>query len=141
MVDRFNRFKRVKDLFPNEEASSYDSSKDTLSDWRLIDFSFPKTDIKDNGKELIVTFDMPGLKKEDIKISIQGNIIEVKSKKNENVDSVDDYLSERIYRGFYRSIKLPVNITPEKSTAKYENDILIITAPKSNIEKSSISTE
>ena len=107
------------------------------------EFCTPDVDVIDRADELIIRIDMPGVKKEDIKLNISSDSIEVKSEKieEEEEDEGDFYLSERYYRGFYRKIALPKSIATEDAKAKFRDGVLEITAPKLEEETSSIEIE
>jgi HSP20 family protein len=106
----------------------------------LGDYSYPDVDIIDRGELLIITFDMPGLKKEDISLNVEESKIEVKADKSEKaIEKKENYYrAERIYKGFYRKIQLPEKIVPEKAEAFYIDGVLEIKAPKIEIKKSKI---
>jgi HSP20 family protein len=94
----------------------------------------PRIDISEDEKNIYVEAEVPGIRKEDMKISIQDNILtisgEKKHKEEENKDK-NYYRSERCYGSFQRSFTLPADINRDKTEAKFEDGIL-----KINIEKS-----
>ncbi len=92
----------------------------------------PKIDISDDEKNVYVEAELPGLKKEDIKITLQDNILTLKGEKNkvEEKKEKNYYRSERSYGSFQRSFTLPVEVDSEKVNAKYENGTLILTLEK-----------
>jgi HSP20 family protein len=119
-----------------------------ISDWANEmpdeDFSSPDADIIDTDDELIIKIDLPGVKKEDIKLNLNSDFVEIKCEKTDEVkdeEEGDYYLSERYYRGFYRRITLPKSIVPEEAKAKYRNGVLEITAPKFEEESPDIEIE
>mgnify|MGYP006306006377 CR=1 FL=1 len=113
------------------------------SDLNMTDFDFPDADIQDLGKSIRVTLDMPGINKENIKIDLQSDFLEVRAVKTQKQEGDEEnyYLAERSYEGFFRKMTLPEDIVPEEAKAKYENGVLTITIPKAEIEKSQISIE
>jgi HSP20 family molecular chaperone IbpA len=105
-----------------------------LFDLDFLDDESDTENIVDNGNEIVVYFDMPGLNKGDISLNIEENRIEINADKKEAIiDDKDPYFYEAIYSGFYRVVTLPVKIVPEKTTVSYENEILEIIAPKLEI--------
>ncbi|MFA4960406.1 MAG: Hsp20/alpha crystallin family protein [Candidatus Pacearchaeota archaeon] len=119
-----------------------------ISDWANEfpdeDFSSPDVDIVDKEEELMIKIDLPGVKKEDIKLNINSDSIEIKCEKTEerkDEEEGDYYLSERYYRGFYRKISLPRSIIPEDAKARFRNGVLEITAPKFEDESSNVEIE
>jgi HSP20 family protein len=100
------------------------------------DFCCPDVDIIEKDNFLIVKIDLPGVRKEDIKLNVMTDAIEVKSEKTEEKEEEDGdyYLSERYYRGYYRKISLPKMIDTETAKARFRNGVLEINALKSREE-------
>jgi len=92
----------------------------------------PKIDISEDEKSVYVEAELPGMKKEDIKITLHDNILTIKGEKNkvEEKKEKNYYRTERNYGSFQRSFTLPVEVDSEKVNAKYENGTLILTMEK-----------
>lgn len=92
----------------------------------------PKIDISEDEKNINVVAEMPGVKKEDLKIVIQDNIltIEGEKKKAEEKKEKNYYRSERSYGIFKRCFTIPVEVDSENIEAKFENGILNINIKK-----------
>lgn len=92
----------------------------------------PHTDIFEDDKNYILTFDIPGLKKEDIKIEFEDGLLTVwgerKSESNEDQNGV--HRKERFYGKFSRSFSLPNTVKSENIAAKYEDGVLKVEIPK-----------
>lgn len=88
----------------------------------------PAVDIVDQKDKVIAKFDLPGLKKEDIDISIENNVLSVRGEKKEDLDQRDGDVirAERYYGMFYRAFNLPTSVDPQRVTAKFENGVLEI---------------
>jgi HSP20 family protein len=97
----------------------------------------PLADLKETDKELIASIEIPGVDKKDIQLTLTENNLEVKvEKKTEAKIEKKGYIrAERSYRGFYKSIALPVKVIPEKSKATYKNGILEVVMPKAEKKK------
>lgn len=98
----------------------------------------PACDINETKEHYLVTFDMPGVKKEDIKIEIQGNELVISGErqsefKEMNADTVIRH--ERVYGKFERKFELPNTINADKITAQYENGVLNVALPKAEATK------
>ena len=80
---------------------------------------------------------MPGVKKEDIKISVTEDEISISGKveKEREEKEEDYYYAERAYSSWERIIPLPVKIKSDKAKAKYENGVLEVTLPKAEEAK------
>lgn len=99
-------------------------------------FSFnPKIDISDDEKNIYVEAEIPGVKKDNIDISLQDNILTIKGEKKEETEEKKDnknyYRSERSYGSFTRSFTLPSEVNPKTCNAKFEDGILKIEIAKS----------
>jgi len=89
-------------------------------------------DVIEREKEFILTANLPGIKKEDIKVYIDGDnlVIEAKRKEEKEEKSETMYRCER-YRGDYRRVfSVPDNWDYEDIKAKYEDGVLNLTVPK-----------
>lgn len=96
----------------------------------------PFADLIESEKDLTVTIEMPGLNKEDIKINLTQDKLEVSAEtKHEEERKDKDYIyKERRGESYYRSMTLPSNIDPDNAKASYSNGILEIKMPKTEIK-------
>lgn len=97
----------------------------------------PYLDIIEKENEIIAKIEMPGLKKDDIQINLTNDRLEVSADiKKEKEKSEEGYIyKERHHEKYYRSVLLPSSIDPDNSKADYENGILEIKMPKTEITK------
>ncbi len=100
------------------------------------DFS-PRVDISEDDKNYYITAELPGLTKEDVKVSINDdNYLIIKGEKKrefktEEKDEDRNYIRvERNYGMFTRSFLLPDNLKNDSINAKFENGVLSITLEK-----------
>jgi HSP20 family protein len=100
---------------------------------------YPHIDIYDDEKNIYVEAEIPGVKKEDIKITMQDNILTIKGEKNKETDEKNSkrnfFRSERVYGSFTRSFTLPEDINPDSVDAKFENGVLNVKIAKAEPEK------
>ena len=92
-----------------------------------------RTDISENDKSYLVHAEMPGVSKDDIKVSIDGNRVTISAEVREEKRGGDgDKLmrSERYFGQQYRSFTLPQEVDDGAAEAKYENGILELSLPK-----------
>lgn len=77
-------------------------------------------------------FDLPGMSKDQIKIDLHDNrlIVSGERKEEKKSDDKSTHISEVSYGSFMRSFQFPTEIDAEKSEAKYENGVLMITVNK-----------
>lgn len=92
-----------------------------------------KTDIRETEKEYVVEAEIPGMKKEDIKLELRDDVLTISVEQDEQVNEErDNYIrKERRYGSFARSFRVP-NVRNEAVSARYDNGILSITLPKSD---------
>jgi len=105
---------------------------------KLNNFNYPRMDVKESAKEIILKFDLAGVPKENIKLSIDANnLLTVKGEKNTTKDEkTKDVVKKEIFYGsFERAVQLPENIEQDKLTTSYKNGILIVTVPRKEIQK------
>jgi len=81
----------------------------------------------------IVKVELPGMKKEDIDISVTGNTLTIKGERKAETEVKEEeyYCCERSYGNFFRSLTIPVSVDIEKIEAKYKDGVLEIDLPKS----------
>ncbi len=98
----------------------------------------PTVDIYEQGNELVLKADMPGMEKKDIDISISDNFLTVSGerRKEEKVEKENYFRYERSHGSFYRRFELPTEIDADKIKAHLENGILEVRLPKSEEAKS-----
>ena len=97
-----------------------------------------KTDIRDTGDEIELKADLPGFNKEDIDVSIDGDILSIKASRKSEHDEKDNdgnYIRrERSFGSYSRSFDVS-NIDIENINAKYEDGVLTLDMPKHVEEK------
>jgi HSP20 family protein len=82
--------------------------------------------------DVVIKASLPGVKPEQVDISITGDTITIKGehKEEEEVKEEDYFRKERRYGAFGRSIQIPVSVQSDKAEAVFENGILTLTLPK-----------
>ena len=92
-----------------------------------------RMDVSENEKGYMVQAEIPGARKEDIQVTIEGNQVTIGAEvKKESEQKEGDRVlrSERYFGSVYRSFTLPVELDEAASTAKYEHGILELTLAK-----------
>ena len=92
----------------------------------------PAVNITEQKNEYLVSLAVPGLKKEDFKIDVDGNMLTISSEKEEKKEEKEERYTrkEYSYSSFSRSFTLPEEINQEKIDAKYEDGVLKISLPR-----------
>ncbi|UPT69878.1 MAG: Hsp20/alpha crystallin family protein [Flavobacterium sp. JAD_PAG50586_2] len=95
----------------------------------------PEANIVENKKEYQIELAAPGLDKKDFKIELKNGMLTISAEKEEETKSEDkNYLSREFsYSSLYRSFVLPDNLVADKIDAKYENGVLKLKLPKSEV--------
>lgn len=92
-----------------------------------------KIDVKETNKSYTVHAEVPGVNKEDIQVSIDGNVVTLRSEvKQQDSSSKDEKIlrCERYVGAVSRSFQLPQDIDQSQAKAKYDNGVLVLTLPK-----------
>ncbi len=93
----------------------------------------PAINLEETDDEFIVKVELPGMKKEDVKISVSEDALTISGeRKMEKEEKGKTYHRvEMAYGKFQRTITFPVEVKPDKAKATYKDGILTITVPKS----------
>ncbi len=93
----------------------------------------PSVDIFEEGGDLVIKAELPGIKKDDIDIRLMDKMITISGEKNKEaeVKRKDYYKWERSYGSFCRSFDLPVEVQKEKVKSTFKDGVLEIRMPKS----------
>jgi HSP20 family protein len=109
----------------------------------LIRFGFqgeewiPPIEMYEKDDKFAIRAELPGIKEEDIDISVSGNMLIIKGERKQEteVDEDDYYCCERSYGSFLRSIDLPLNADTDKIEANTDDGVLEVTIPKTGETK------
>ena len=93
---------------------------------------FPVTDVSETAEELVLRLEVPGLSREDVKLSIERSTLTVRGEKRQETTTENEnfYRSERSYGAFERSFALPAHVDTEAVKASMENGVLTIRFPR-----------
>lgn len=92
-----------------------------------------RVDVKETPTAFTVLAEVPGVPKEDIQVTVEGNVVTLRAEiKQEDRQSEGEKLlrSERYYGAVSRSFQMPVDIDDAAAKAKCENGVLQLTLPK-----------
>ncbi|MBI4760738.1 MAG: Hsp20/alpha crystallin family protein [Chloroflexota bacterium] len=95
-------------------------------------WSLPAVDMYQTDDEIVVKAALPGVKSDEVQISVTGEVLTIKGEIKQEEDKKDRswHIRERRYGAFERSIILPTDVVADKAKAEFENGILTITLPK-----------
>ncbi|MDO9479367.1 MAG: Hsp20/alpha crystallin family protein [Hydrogenophaga sp.] len=92
-----------------------------------------KVDVKETPAAYLVQAEVPGVPKEDIQVTVEGNVVTLRAEvKQQDAQHRDEKLlrSERYFGAVSRSFQLPVDIDQAQAKARYEHGVLSLTLPK-----------
>jgi len=97
----------------------------------------PTCDVREDKENLIITLDLPGVKPEDVKISLENQMLTIRGEKRQENEQTEDrwHRYERSYGSFERSFTLPTTVDPERIEATTEHGVLTVRLPKSEKAK------
>ncbi|MBS3911018.1 MAG: Hsp20/alpha crystallin family protein [Hydrogenophaga sp.] len=92
-----------------------------------------KVDVKETPDAYLVQAEVPGVPKDDIQVTVEGNVVTLRAEvKQQDAQHRDEKLlrSERYFGAVSRSFQLPVDIDQANAKARYEHGVLSLTLPK-----------
>ncbi|MBE7497156.1 MAG: Hsp20/alpha crystallin family protein [Verrucomicrobiaceae bacterium] len=97
----------------------------------------PAVDISEDDKEFLVKAELPELKKEEIKVSVENGELSITGeRKFEKEEKEKKYHRiERSYGSFMRSFTLPDNVSADKVSAEFKDGLLLVHLPKTEVVK------
>ena len=129
--DPFREMRSLQDEVNRLFASSFSRGGNNESDLMRGAWS-PQVDIFENQNEIVLEAELPGMKPEDVNISIENNVLTIHGeRKFEKKDESDNFHRvERSYGSFTRSFTLPPTVSSESANAEFENGVLRLTLAK-----------
>jgi HSP20 family protein len=130
----FDRLSNLRDeldsLFEMPFGSNFGRQSQLFSGWS------PALDLYQNNDNVIARVELPGMRKEDIEISLQDGMLTINGERKSQTPEGDKAeRTERYVGKFRRSISLPTQVDANKVTANYRDGILTVTLPKAEEAK------
>ena len=93
----------------------------------------PETDLVERPDEFVITAELPGMRRDDVRVEMQDNALMIRGEKREERERREGrrHLLERRFGSFMRSVPLPESVDRDRIHAKFENGVLRVTLPKS----------
>ena len=94
----------------------------------------PETDVVETEREIRVQVEMPGLKRENIEVDVENNVLTIRGEKREERTEGQEgryHLAERRWGTFARSFVLPRDVDADNIQASFEDGVLTVRIPKS----------
>lgn len=97
----------------------------------------PAADISETEKEYVVKAELPGVNREDVKVTLEGGVLTIQGERKLEKDEKDEktHRIERFYGNFSRSFSLPDNADAESIRAESKEGVLKVHVPKLKAEK------
>ncbi len=127
------------DVLQNEINRLFD--RDLLDFGRepaLFDEGFaPAIDVREDDSNVEIRCDLPGVSRDDIDISVSGNLLTIKGEKQDEKEEKEStyYRRESWSGSFQRTVSLPDSVDPDKAKAEMKDGVLHLTMPKREAEK------
>jgi HSP20 family protein len=137
-ITRWDPFGEMVSLRQAMDRLMEDSFVSPMS-WRTVrgEQLNPALDVHQDADEIVVTATLPGMKPEDVDITITGQTLSIRGelKDDESVER-DQYLyRERRFGSFHRQLELPTRVEGDRAEATFENGVLRLAIPKAEDTK------
>lgn len=127
------RWRPMRDIFAvqdemNRMFDSFWGDRASDDDGMLM----PPVDVTEKNDKFTVSVELPGLKKEDIKLSLQNNVLTISGSKKRESETKDDrfHRIERSFGTFCRTVNLASTVDASRIDADFEHGILTVDLPK-----------
>jgi len=123
-IGRFDPISDFEDIFRGLGVRPMSRDVENAMEMRM--------DVIEDDKSYRINVDMPGVKKDEIDVSVEGNQVTISAdvKREESRENEKSLYSERYSGKAYRSFSLPFEVDSTKSDARYEGGVLMLTLPK-----------
>jgi HSP20 family protein len=93
---------------------------------------YPAVDVFEDADAVKIVAELPGVKPEDVKLSLEGNTLTIRGEKKQQAEERSERVHryERSYGSFERAFVLPSTVDGEKVSADYRDGVLTVTVPK-----------
>ena len=130
LSNAFDRLSSLHEEFDRVFNTSFDPLfGSSFSRWN------PAFDVYQDKENLTVVAEIPGMKKEEIKISLHDGALTISGERKREESKDQDYRTERFFGKFQRTVTLPAAVDSNKVQATYKDGLLEITLPKAEEAK------
>lgn len=96
-----------------------------------IEERFPKIDVIDREKDVVVRAELPGISKDNLDISLSDEYLSIQAETHEEKKEEGEYYRSEIHHGtFSRTVHLPAPVDGDKAEASFKEGVLEVTVPK-----------
>jgi HSP20 family protein len=137
-MTNITRWNPVRDMFTLREAMDHlvNDNYVRLQDYQRqsVGWQLP-VDAYGNEDAIVLTADVPGLKPEDLQVTMESNTLTIRGELKNRPDGRDYFLRERTTGNFERILTINTPIEANKVEAEFENGVLTLTLPKAEANK------
>jgi len=119
----------VDRLFEDSYVPARRQAEQREQAWRL------PLDAYITAEEIVIVANMPGVKPENVEITIEGDTLTIKGERPAPIENVDYVLQERTYGKFQRTLNINIPVDANKAEAKFEDGLLTLVVPKAEAVK------
>jgi HSP20 family protein len=133
MPNKLTRYEPFREMLGLREMMNRWFDDFTRAPWITpFDGSRVAVDVMETGDDVIVKAEIPGLKAEEVDISLSGDMLTIKgeTKSEQKIEEANYVRQERRFGAFERTLTLPTSINADKAKAEFENGVLTLTLPK-----------
>ncbi len=132
-ITRWNPFREFEDILDRYNRSIQTTPRNGESNelMRKTDWA-PAVDVTENKEEYLIKAELPGVNKEDVKVSVEDNILRIQGERHLEKEDQDKkhHRIERFYGSFARSFQLPENVDENNIRAEYKDGVLTLRLTK-----------
>ena len=104
--------------------------------WQFGEGQMVPIDVRATGDEIVVEANLPGVKPEEVEITMEGNTLTISGDTSGSLPEREGLLLQEIRRGrFVRTLNLPEGLEPDKAVATFEDGVLTLRIPKAEVVK------
>ncbi len=135
-MSNLTRWEPMRDMVTLRDAMDRLFDEAFTRPWGLTDggrgMGMPAVDMYQTDDDVVVKTAVPGIKPEDVQISVTGDTLTIKGEVKESKDNKEKayHIREQRWGSFERTLALPTDVKADKAQAEFENGVLTITLPK-----------
>ncbi len=136
-LSRWSPFERLSSLRDEVNRFFEGASSGSTRDAGLFTEWAPALDVLQDRDSVYVKVELPGLKKDEIDISVHEGMLSVSGERKQESEAGEagSFRSERFFGRFHRSVALPATVDNSRVTASYKDGLLVVTLPKAEEAK------
>lgn len=122
-------------VLPSQVMNLFDGFfNDSLGKFERNVFFTPRVDVLENEKQFEVQVALPGLKREEVKVEMDGDVLTISGERRFNKTEAKYHMVENFYGSFSRSFTLPELVNKEAISAEMTEGVLKIQLPKAEVK-------